>query len=327
VGLAQQNRERATLNQCNVRFMRLLALILAAACLSAAPGHGKRIVLIAGDQEYRSEESMPALAKILEKHHGFQCTVLYSVNRQTGRIDPATMDNIPGLQALRQADLMILFARMLDLPDDQMREILDYTESGRPMIGIRTSTHPFNFEKHQDSLYAKYSWRSKDPPGGYGRLVFGETWIAHYGEHQKESTRGVIAPGVEHHPILKGVHHIWGASDVYEITSLAGDSHPLVTGQVLSSMDPSSPPNTAKKLMPVAWTKSYKNAHVFATTMGHALDFTNEGFRRMIINACYWSLRMEKQISAKSNVDFVSDYNPNPIGFGKQKTDLGTPHP
>src|ERR1035438_7116036 len=65
------------------------------------PGAGKHIVLIAGDQEYRSEESIPALAKILSTHHGFKCTVLFSTNKQTGAIDPATIDNIPGLEALQ----------------------------------------------------------------------------------------------------------------------------------------------------------------------------------------------------------------------------------
>lgn len=284
---------------------------------AASPGDGKRIVLIAGDQEYRSEQSMPALARILETHHGFQCTVLHSINRQTGKIDPATMDNIPGLEALRTADLMILFARMLDLPDDQAREIIDYTNSGRPIVGLRTSTHPFDYSKHPESAFAKYSWNSKDPAGGYGRLVFGETWIAHYGAHQKESTRGVIVSGMEGHPILRGVRDIWGESDVYEITSLSGDSRPLVMGQVLLGMDPASAPDPAKKLMPVAWTKSYgKASRVFMTTMGHAGDFKNEGFRRMMVNACYWALGLEKKIPERSNVDFVGEYDPAPIGFG-----------
>jgi len=271
---------------------------------------------------------MPALARILEEHHGFRCTVLYSTNPKTGNIDPSTMDNIPGLEALRSADLMILFARMLALPDDQMREIVEYANSGRPMIALRTSTHPFDFSKHRESRYAKYSWDSKDPAGGFGRLVFGETWIAHYGAHQKESTRGVVAPGMEKHPILKGVDGIWGASDVYEITSLAGDSKPVVMGQVLSGMDPASAPDPAKKLMPIAWIKTYvgdsgKSSRVFTTTMGHALDFTDEGFRRMVVNACYWALGMERKIAPASNVNLVGDYNPAPIGFGKEKRNLG----
>jgi type 1 glutamine amidotransferase len=310
-------------------FKRALPCLLAAAALAQqspliypgghGPGRGKQVVLIAGDQEYRSEESIPALAQILAERHGFHCTVLFSINRETGRIDPNTIDNIPGLEALRNADLVVLFARWLELPDQQMKEIIDYTESGRPIVALRTSTHPFNYQKHRDSPYAKYSYNDKQFSGGYGRQVLGETWIAHYGAHQKQSTRGVIVAGMEQHPILRGVRDLWGESDVYEITALSGDSRPLVMGQVLMGMDPASPPDPSKKQMPVAWTKTYtgssgKPDRIFTTTMGHPMDFRNEGFRRMIVNACYWSVGLEKKISGTSSVEFVAPYAPHAIG-------------
>jgi len=283
------------------------------------PGRGKHVVLIAGDQEYRSEESIPALAQILSARHGFRCTVIFPVNRQTGRLDPNTIDNLPGLEALRRADLVVLFARWLELPDDQMKEIVDYTESGRPLVALRTSTHPFNYQKHPESKYAKFSYNSKDPSGGYVRQVLGETWIAHYGAHQKQSTRGVVVPGMERHPILRGVRDLWGESDVYEIRGLFGDSLPLVMGQVLMGMDPASQPDPAKKLMPVAWTKTYTGAsgrksRIFTTTMGHVMDFQNQGFRRMMVNACYWAIGLEKKIDATSSVEFVEPFKPSPIG-------------
>jgi type 1 glutamine amidotransferase len=212
--------------------------------------------------------------------------------------------------------------RWLELPDDQMKEIIDYTNAGKPVIGLRTSTHPFHYVKHLDSPYAKYDYASKDPAGGYGRMVIGETWIRHWGRHQQEATRGVVAPGMEDHPVLRGVKDVFGESDVYEITTLSGDSKPLLMGQVLAGMEPSSPPNMAKKQMPVAWVKTYNGARVFGTTMGHANDFKNEGFRRMVVNACYWTLGMESKISPAASVDFVGEYNPNPIGLNKQKKDL-----
>jgi hypothetical protein len=283
------------------------------------PGRGKHVVLIAGDQEYRAEESIPALAQILATRHGFHCTVLFTINRQTGKIDPNTVDNIPGLEALRHADLVVLFARFLELPDEQMKEIIDYTESGRPIVALRTSTHSFNYRKHLESPYARYSYNNKEFSGGFGRQVLGETWINHYGAHQKESTRGVIVAGMENHPILRGVRDLWGESDVYEITALSGDSRPLVMGQVLMGMDAGSPPNPAKKLMPVAWIKTYtgsagKAARIFTTTMDHPGDFRNEGFRRMVVNACYWAAGLEKKISATRSVEFAAPYNPDPIG-------------
>jgi len=291
------------------------------------PGMGKHIVFLVGDEEYRSEDSMPQLAKILAVHHGFKCTVLFAINKQTGEIDPKTLDNIPGLKALEKADLMVMFLRFRELPDDQMKLVIDYTNSGKPIVGLRTSTHAFNYVKHKDSPYAKYSFRDKEFDGGYGRQVFGETWINHYGRHQQESTRGLIAKGMENHPIVKGIDDIWGESDVYGITTLTGDSKPLIMGQVLAGMDPKDKPNPDKKLVPVAWTKTYtgekgKSARVFTTTMGHSFDLNSEGFRRLLVNACYWGMEMEDKIPARSKVDFVGQYDPNKIGMGKHKKGL-----
>ncbi len=291
------------------------------------PGKGKHIVFVIGDDEYRSEDLMPQLAKILAVRHGFKCTLLFAINKETGEIDPGTLDNIPGLQALKKADMMVMFLRFRELPDEQMKYIIDYTNSGKPIMGLRTSTHAFNYRKLKDSPYAKYSHRNKELDGGYGRQVFGETWAGHYGHHGRESTRGLIAKGMENHPIVKGADDIWGPSDVYGITTLTGDSKPLIMGQVLVGMNPDDKPNTKKKLVPVAWTKTYtgdtgKTARVFTTTMGHSFDFNSEGFRRLLVNACYWGMEMEDKIPAKSKVDLVGTYNPNKIGMGKHKTGL-----
>src|SRR5262245_57156431 len=97
---------------------------------SEGPGKGKHIVLISGDEEYRSEEPLPALGKILAKHHGFNCTVLFAIDPKDGAINPNQNNNIPGLEALKTADLMIIFTRFRNLPDDQMKHIVDYVESG-----------------------------------------------------------------------------------------------------------------------------------------------------------------------------------------------------
>ncbi len=290
----------------------------------SGPGKGKHIVLVTGDEEYRSEESMPQLAKILAAHHGFRCTVLFAVNPTTGRIDPVVSDNIPGLEALASADLMVLFTRFRELPDDQMKFIVDYTDSGRPIVALRTATHAFYYRKRRDSRYAKYDFRSKQFPGGYGRQVLGETWIAHYGAHQKESTRALVADRMRDHPIVRGVENVWGPSDVYAVTTLAGDSKPVLMGRVLSGMRPDDPPNPKKKLVPVAWIKTYtgsrgKPSRVFTTTMGHGDDLKNKGFRRLLVNACYWAMGMENQIPRKSKVDLVGRYDPAPIGFAGHK--------
>ncbi|HOZ47024.1 MAG TPA: ThuA domain-containing protein [Candidatus Hydrogenedentes bacterium] len=288
------------------------------------PGKGRHIVFVTGDEEYRSEESMPQIAKILAVHHGFTCIVLFAVNGDTGEIDPETLDNIPGLEALRTADLMVLFVRFRELPDESMKYLMDYTNSGKPILALRTSTHAFRYVKHPDNPYARYSFDSTAPAGGYGREVLGETWVAHHGMHRIESTRGVVAPGMEDHPIVQGCEDIWGPSDVYALTTLTGDSQPLIMGHVLRGMDPGDSPNPDKKPLPVAWLKTYtgtqgKAARVFTTTMGHSFDVKSEGFRRLLVNACYWCLGMEDRIPARSDVDIVGEYDPNDIGVGKHK--------
>ncbi|MBN2325626.1 MAG: ThuA domain-containing protein [Candidatus Omnitrophica bacterium] len=293
------------------------------------PGAGKNIVFVTGDEEYRSEESMPQMAKILSVHHGFDCTVLFAINKEDGTIDPYQNDNIPGLHLLQSADLMVIFIRFRDLPPEQMQHIIDYIHSGKPIIGVRPSVAAFKFNRYQDQPYAKYDYTYKgdDFYGGFGRQVLGETWIKHYGKHQEESTRGLIAAGMENHPIVQGCRDIWGPSDVYGLTTLEGECTPLIMGQVLSGMNPDDPPNPEKNLTPVAWLKKHRGApdresYVFTTTMGHGDDFHSEGFRRLLVNACYWLLGVENITPAASKVDIVGAYNPNPIGFHRHKTGL-----
>ncbi|WP_435008194.1 ThuA domain-containing protein [Tundrisphaera lichenicola] len=289
------------------------------------PGQGKNVVLISGDEEYRSEEGLPQLAKILAKHHGFNCTVLFAVGKD-GSIDPNRSDNIPGLEALRKADLMIIATRFRDLPDDQMKEIVDYVESGRPIIGMRTATHAFMIKGPKK--YARYSFNSKEWDGGFGRQVLGETWISHHGSHGKQSTRGLIVPGAESHPILRGIKDgdIWGPTDVYGVRlPLPGDSKPLVLGQVVEDMTPTGKPIEGPKndpMMPVAWVKSFtgesgKPARIFTTTMGAATDLASPGTRRMLVNAAYWAVGLEDQIPAESDVAIVGEFHPTAFGNDK----------
>jgi hypothetical protein len=321
--------------------MRLLSLIFAGMAIGYAagpglvldgakgPGKGKNVVLIAGDEEYRSEQGLVQMARILAERHGFRCTVLFSIDPASGTIDPNRRDNIPGLEALDHADLMILFLRWRNLPDEQMKHIVDYVESGRPVIGMRTATHAFKQETNP--TYARYAWDSKEWDGGFGRQVLGETWVSHHGKHGKQSTRGVIAPGMEKHPVLRGVAEagIWGPSDVYTVKMpLPGDSQPLVLGQVLEGMQPTDPPAAGKQndpMLPVAWVKTFtgargKKARIFTTTMGAAEDLQSEGLRRLLVNAVYWTLGMESRIPAKANVDLVGEYKALPFknnGFEK----------
>ncbi len=293
-------------------------------------GKGKHVVLVSGDEEYRSEEALTQLGKILATHHGFKCTVLYAIDPTTGEINPEKRDNIPGLEALKTADLLVIATRFRELPDEQMQHIADYVDSGKPIVGMRTATHAFNNPKSEK--FAKFHWQSNVAgyEQGFGRQILGETWITHHGQHGSQSQRGIVVPGQEGHPILKGIEpgDIWGPSDVYGVRlPLPGDSQPLVLGAVLEGMKKDDKPLGGAKndpMMPIAWTKTYKGANgqvgrVFTTTMGASTDLLAEGTRRMIVNACYWSLGMEAQIASKSNVDIVGKFEPLPFKFGGHK--------
>lgn len=291
------------------------------------PGKGKKVVLIAGDQEYRSEEVMTQLARILSKRHGFDCTVLFCIDPADGTINP-NINNIPGLEKLKNADLLVIFMRWLDLPDEQVKPILDYVDSGRPLVALRTSTHTF---KLSSPTYRRYTWDSKETgfEGGFGKVVLGETWHTHHGDHGKQGTRGVIAPGQEAHPIIRGIDpgSIFGPTDVYGVRlPLPGDSTPVVLGQVTETLEPTSAPVAAKNapMMPIAWIRTFtgsagKAGRVFTSTIGASQDFAYEGTRRLLVNGAYWAAGLEKKIPARNNVDLVGKYEPTPFRFKKSE--------
>lgn len=223
----------------------------------SGPGHSKQVVLISGDEEYRSEETLTQLGKILALHHGFECTVLFAIDPRTGIINPNYPANIPGLAALRTADLMVIATRFRNLPDDQMREIDDYLKLGRPVLGLRTATHAFRIAAerrqwlHYDYRYnGPANWVHRDPKydggqkawtGGFGGTVLGDTWFYHHGYHNHQSTRGLIAPGVRGSPLTRGLSDggIWGPTDVYAVRlPLPGDSMPVVLGQTMDRKGP-----------------------------------------------------------------------------------------
>lgn len=289
------------------------------------PGQGKHIVLVSGDEEYRSEEALPQLGKILAVRHGFKCTVLFAINPKDGTIDPNNQTNIPGLEALKSADLMVVALRFRELPDEQMKHFVDFVNAGKAIVGLRTATHSFNYKRNKESPYAKYDFRSKQWPGGFGQQVLGETWINHHGGHGRESTRGIVNSMYEDHPILKGVQDVWGPTDVYGVRNLPEDAKVLLKGQVLAGMKPDSQPVKGNKndpMMPLAWIRDYQSENgnttkVFCTTMGASVDFESAGLRRLVVNACYWGCGLEAKIPAKANVDIVGEYDPTFFGFNK----------
>ncbi len=291
--------------------------------LGESPGRGRHVVLVAGDEEYRSEETLPQLARILSQHHGFKCTVLFS--QTDGEIDPDNRGNIPGLALIADADLLVLFLRFRRLPDEDMAHIVRHVELGKPLIGIRTATHAFNYEGESTSPHASWSWTSKEWPGGFGRQILGETWVRHHGHHGQESTRGIVRAGAESHPIMRGVVDVWGPTDVYGIRDLPADATIILEGSVRAGMTPKAPAVEGAKnqpRIPVLWTRERPLAdgqgaqRIVCSTMGAAADFASAGLRRALVNSCYWAMGLEKHIDPSLSVDLVGEFKPTMFGFG-----------
>jgi lysophospholipase L1-like esterase/glucose/arabinose dehydrogenase/plastocyanin len=324
-----------------IRTLFLLLLAAAGWPLLAAPtslvllppGGAKpvaHVVLVSGDEEYRGEEALPMLAKILSQRHGFKCTVLFALDAD-GTINPDNQKSLPDAAALETADVIVMALRFRVWPDEAMTQFVRAFERGVPLVALRTSTHPFNFPA--GSRWNEYSWNRKDGrfPGGFGKAVLGETWVSHWGRHKVEATRTVVEPGAATSPLLRGVQEIFGDSDVYEAYPPA-DATVLLRGLVLKGMKPGDEPADYRKKratdkveqavnappMPVAWTRLHRHEsgvtnRVFCTTLGAATDLLDEDLRRLVVNAVFWGL--DRPVPASADVRVVDPYRPLMYGF------------
>jgi hypothetical protein len=262
------------------------------------------------------------LAKILSQRHGFRCTVLFPLNPD-GTINPDLSAKLSNPEMIAKADGLIFQLRFRAYPDDVMKMIDGAVNKGIPILGLRTSTHAFRFPANATTSYRHYN--------NFGRDVLGENWVSHWGANRKGATRGVVEPGSERHPVLRGVENVFADSGVYE-THPVKDAQILMRGVVLKGMKPDDAPADYKKqrasdkmeqgindpAMPVAWvrehtTKTGAKAKVYCTTMGAATDFESEGLRRMVVNAVYWTFGME--VPERANVVPVDEYKPSPYSF------------
>jgi len=283
---------------------------------TAEPMH---IVFVTGGEEYRSEESMPMLARLAKRELNAKVTICYALD-SLGIVDPNRLDHIAGLEALETADLMVIMTRFRALPENERTYISDYVESGKPIVGFRTSTHALKYED-PTLAYWNNEWPTK---------VFGQQWITHHGHFDDGNNplTEVYDIGKEH-PILNGFNSIKAYSWLYHVDGgdwkLYGDSEPLLEGRSLKSKHEMDGNLDKYPLTnPVAWTKSYTGkkgikARVFFTTLGHPYDFKIPEVRKLALNGIFWALGKEKNIPKEGvnvTLDFV--YEPNNSGFGKQ---------
>lgn len=311
--------------------MKYLVFILAVFTMACQPGSSQPeetqaekapyIVFVTGDEEYRSEESMPMLARIL-KEDGFRVKVCYSID-SAGYIDPNNLFHINGLESLDSADMMVVFTRFRELPANELEYISRFAESGKPMVGFRTATHAFRYKQDTTQRYYNEEWPIK---------VFGQKWITHHG-HFKDGeghlTDVNLIDEKSSHPVMRGVSAFKAYSWLYHVDGgdfeLYGDSDPLLIGTSLKSNHEMN--NRLDKFPlnnPVAWTKTYTGesgnaARVFFTTLGHPFDFKAESMRKLALNGIYWAMGMEDKIPAEGiDATIIGTYDPNNSGFGQE---------
>jgi type 1 glutamine amidotransferase len=267
------------------RMLCRIATVLLCFCslqlFATATNGGASIVFVTGDHEYSSERTMPLLAAALEKNFGFRTTVLYATE-PNGRHNESYEKNIPGLEALRTADLAVFFLRWRQLPKEQLDFIQEYLEAGKPLIGFRTTSHAFKYPAggplERWNSFGEFAFGT--PPG------WGASGHTHYGHNS--STDVAIADGASDNPILQGVDKNFHVrSWLYRVLP---DYPPKTATWLLvgRAVDPDKPavPN------PVAWTwQTKQGARSFYTSMGHPEDFRSEAFQHLVVNAIFWALQ------------------------------------
>jgi len=221
---------------------------------------------------------------------------------------------------------MIVFLRFQNFPHEEMQHFVDYLDAGKPVMGLRTSTHAFNGTR---DAYAKYSngYNGKDYKGGFGEQVLGENWVGHYGRNHRQSSILLLEKDQLSHPILRGVKNVHTQCGGYKAFPLKG-SVTLARGRILNGMKADAEPDKTKEEMPVVWTRSYKGSksgkegRVFTTTHGASEDIINDGFRRMMVNGALWCLSMDDSIKPDGRIDFVGPYNPVTFSFGGHRKNV-----
>ncbi len=225
------------------------------------------VVFVIAEQEYDSQKTLPAFAAKYLAGDFRSSFVLAKGHQGEDRHD------VPGLEALYDADLLVLSMRRRALPVVQMDHLERYIRSGKPMVGIRVSIVPFQV--------------SSAPPGhviwsAFDREVLGCHYRGYAAESRQSGCDVWVLPEAADHPILKGVQpakfhsRCW----LYKLRPLAETVTPLMAGR-WSAEGPTEP---------VAWTNTYHGGRVFYTSLGHPDDFKLEPFNRLLLNGIRWAL-------------------------------------
>ncbi len=216
---------------------------------TAAPPQPIKVCLVSGSLEYKSNESLAEFQKFVEAHYPVRCSRAF--------LEGTDESHLPGLEHLDDCDTMLLFTRRLNLSGEELARFKRYCLAGRPIVGVRTASH------------AVQTWLELD------KEVLGGNYHNHYPDGPQTEIQ--IVPAAANHPILQGFRPFRSQGSLYKNSPLPADDEVLLRGAI--------PDHTE----PITWTRTYKGARIFYTALGHPSDFSQESFRRLLINALFWT--------------------------------------
>jgi putative heme-binding domain-containing protein len=236
------------------------------------PDDRPRAVFLIGEDEYKTEVTLPAFAVKELEPLGVRCTFVIA--------DPKSPHDFRGVEALNDADLLVLSVRRRAPAADQMAIIRKYIELGKPFVGIRTACHAFDARGKAPTGHAE--WKSFDPD------VLGGHYTGHHGNDVHPEI--ALAPNGKTHAIIEDIDTPFvSQGSLYKVGPLAAGTQALLMGTI-----PGQPPE------PVAWVKLRGHARVFYTSLGHPRDFEIGAFRQMLRNAVLWALDRSPLASAET---------------------------
>ena len=234
-----------------LRLLLTCLVFVPAVALKAADVQPLRICMLSACAEYESDKSLGEFQGFLETNYQVVCQCVFGKDKG---------DDLPGLESLDRADLMILFTRRVTLTPEHLALLKKYIASGRPIIGIRTASHAF-----------------KDYPE-FDHDILGGGYKGHY---SNSVAHVFVAPGRSAHPILAGVTS-FDSRKLYKNPTLADDDEVLLEASIPGHVEP------------VAWARNHAGRRVFYTSLGVQEDFKQKSFRRLLVNAIFWTTQCDE---------------------------------
>ncbi|HEV7279073.1 MAG TPA: ThuA domain-containing protein [Pirellulaceae bacterium] len=205
------------------------------------------IHVIAACKEYEAETSLKKWAKDYVNQRDVRVT--FSVGQDGD-------EDLPNLDEVAKADLLVLFARRLKLKPEPLAKIAARWEAGKPILGLRTASHAFDNETN----------------ALLDGQVFGGAYQNHLGDLPVEVTSREPA---KNSPLLEGFRP-FKSSKLYKQGELSDTATVLLDGR------------TGDETYPVAWTHEYRGGRMLYTSLGVQSDFEDPNFLRLLDIAVRW---------------------------------------